>query len=102
MLGRLRKGVLPYDDAFINDDDEHMIPDSDDDNAFIDPEVFIEPDSPDYYQVFVFYGVFDLYSYLYDYMIYIVTCIIFIVCMIVCYTQCHRLDIRPHRPSLAL
>ena len=44
MLEWLRKGGLPHDDAFINDDDdEHIITDSDDD-AFIDPEAFIEPD----------------------------------------------------------
>ena len=43
MLDRLRKGGLPHDDAFINDDDEHVTTDSDDD-AFIDPEAFIEPD----------------------------------------------------------
>ena len=42
MLDRLRKGGLPHDDAFINDDDEHVITDSDDDDAFIDPEAFIE------------------------------------------------------------
>ena len=49
MLDRLRRGVLPHDDdAFINDD-EHVITDSDDDDAFIDPEVFIEPDDQDYY-----------------------------------------------------
>ena len=48
MLDRLRKGGLPHDDAFINDDDEHVITDSDDD-AFIDPGEFIEPDDPDYY-----------------------------------------------------
>lgn len=53
MLDRLRKGGLPHDDAFINDDDEHVITDSDDD-AFIDPGAFIEPDDPDYYQVFNF------------------------------------------------
>ena len=62
MLEWLRKGGLPHDDAFINDDDEHVITDSDDDDAFIndddehvitdsddddafiDPEEFIEPD----------------------------------------------------------
>ena len=49
MLDRLRKGGLPHDDAFINDDDEHVITDSDDDDAFIDPGAFIEPDDPDYY-----------------------------------------------------
>ena len=43
MLDRLRRGGLPHDDdAFINDDDEHV--DSDDDDAFIDPDAFIEPD----------------------------------------------------------
>ena len=54
MLERLRKGGLPHDDAFINDDDEHVITDSDDDDAFIDPGAFIKPDNPDYYQVFNF------------------------------------------------
>ena len=49
ILDRLRKGVLPHDDAFINDDDEHVITDSDDDAAFIDPGAFIEPDDQDYY-----------------------------------------------------
>ena len=49
MLDRLRRGGLPHDDAFINDDDEHVITDSDDDDAFIDPGAFIEPDDPDYY-----------------------------------------------------
>ena len=48
MLERLRKGGLPHDDAFINDDDEHVITDIDDD-AVIDPRVFIELDDPDYY-----------------------------------------------------
>ena len=33
MLERLRKGGLPHDDAFINDDDDHVIPDSDDEVA---------------------------------------------------------------------
>ena len=49
MLDKLRRGGLPHDDAFINDDDEHVITDSDDDDAFIDPEAFIEPNNPDYY-----------------------------------------------------
>ena len=49
ILDRLRRGRLPHDDAFINDDDEHVITDSDDDDAFIDPRAFIEPDEPDYY-----------------------------------------------------
>ena len=49
MLEWLRKGGLPHDDAFINDDDEHVITDSDDDDAFIDPGAFIEPGDPDYY-----------------------------------------------------
>ena len=35
MLERLRKGDLPHDDAFINDDDEHVITDSDDDEHVI-------------------------------------------------------------------
>ena len=43
MPDRLHRGGLPHDDAFINDDDEHVITDSDDDDAFI------EPDDPDYY-----------------------------------------------------
>ena len=43
MLDRLRRGGLPHDDAFINDDDEHAITNSDDDDASI------EPDNPDYY-----------------------------------------------------
>ena len=38
MLDRLRKGGLPHDDAFINDDDEHVINDSDDDDAFINDD----------------------------------------------------------------
>ena len=38
MLERLRKGGLPNDDAFINDDDEHVITDSDDDDAFINDD----------------------------------------------------------------
>ena len=41
MLERLRKGGLPHVDAFI-DDDEHVITDSDDDDAFIDLEAFID------------------------------------------------------------
>ena len=43
MLQWLRKGGLLHDDAFINDDDEHVITDSDDDDAFIndDDEHFI-------------------------------------------------------------
>ena len=49
MLDRLRRGGLPHDDAFINDDDEHDITDSDDDDPFIDPGAFIEPDDPDYH-----------------------------------------------------
>ena len=48
MLDRLCKGGLQHDDAFINDD-EHVITDSDDDDAFIDLGAFIEPDDPDYY-----------------------------------------------------
>ena len=42
MLDRLRKGGLPHVDAFIDDDDEHVITDSDDDDAFIDPGAFTE------------------------------------------------------------
>ena len=39
MLEWLRKGGLPHDDAFINDDDEHVITDSDDDDdAFINDD----------------------------------------------------------------
>ena len=49
MLERLRRGGLPHDDVFINDDDEHVITDSDDDDTFIDPGAFIELDDPDYY-----------------------------------------------------
>ena len=86
MLDRLRRGGLPHDDAFINDDDEHVITDSDDDDAFIDPRAFIEPEDADYYWYSIFYVVLDLYSYLYDCVIYIVTRIIFLLCMIVCYT----------------
>ena len=48
MRDRLRKDGLPHDDAFINDD-EHVITDSVDDEAFIHPGAFIEPDDPDYY-----------------------------------------------------
>ena len=47
MLDRLRKGGLPHVDAA--EPDEHFIDDSDDDDAFIDPGAFIEPDDPDYY-----------------------------------------------------
>ena len=42
MLDRLRKGGLPHVDAFIDDDDEHVITDSDDDDAFIDPGAYID------------------------------------------------------------
>ena len=48
MLDRLCKGGFPHDYAFIDDDDEHIIIDSDDD-AFIDPGAFIEPDDVGYY-----------------------------------------------------
>ena len=41
MLDWLRKGGLPHVDAFIDDDDEHVITDSDDD-AFIDPGAYID------------------------------------------------------------
>ena len=44
MLDRLRNGGLPHVDAFIDDDDEHVITDSDDDDAFIDPEAYIDDD----------------------------------------------------------
>ena len=42
MLVRLCKGGIPHVDAFIEDDDEHIITDSDDDDAFIDPGAFID------------------------------------------------------------
>ena len=42
MLDRLRKGGLSHVDAFVDDDDEHVITDSDDDDAFIDPGAYIE------------------------------------------------------------
>jgi hypothetical protein len=42
MLDRLRKGGLPHVDAFIDVDDEHVINDSDDDDALIDPEAYID------------------------------------------------------------
>ena len=48
MLDRLHKGGLPHDDAFINDDDEHAIIDSDDDDSFInddDENVITDSDS---------------------------------------------------------
>ena len=52
MLDRLHAGGLPDVDEFIDhDDDEHVITDSDDDDAFIDPKAFIEPD---YYYVLNF------------------------------------------------
>ena len=38
MLEWLHKGGLPHDDAFINDDVEHVITDSDDDDAFINDD----------------------------------------------------------------
>ena len=41
MLERLCKGGLPHVDAFINDDDE-LITDSDDDDAFNDPGAYID------------------------------------------------------------
>ena len=47
MLDQLRKGGLPHVDAFIDDDDEHVITDSDDDDAFIDPGAYI--DDQDFY-----------------------------------------------------
>src|SRR3990170_3268120 len=47
MLDQLRKGDLPHIDAA--EPDEHFIHDNDDDDAFIDPGAFIEPDDPDYY-----------------------------------------------------
>ena len=43
MLDRLRKGGLPHVDTFIDDDDdEHVITDRDDEDAFIDPEAYID------------------------------------------------------------
>jgi hypothetical protein len=42
MLDRLHKGGLPHVDAFIDDADEHVITDSDDDSAFIDPGAYID------------------------------------------------------------
>ena len=45
MLERLRKGGLPHDDAFINDDDEHVITCSDDDDAFINDDEHVITDS---------------------------------------------------------
>ena len=42
MLDRLHKGGLPHVDAFIDDGDEHVITDSDDDSAFIDPGAYID------------------------------------------------------------
>ena len=47
MFDRLHKGGLPHVDAA--EPDEHFIHDSDDDDAFIDPGAFIEPNDPDYY-----------------------------------------------------
>ena len=47
MLERLHKGGLPHVDAA--EPDEHFIDDNDDDDAFIDPGAFIEPDDQDYY-----------------------------------------------------
>jgi hypothetical protein len=41
MLDRLHKGGLPHVDGFIDDDDEHVITDSDDD-AFFDPGAYID------------------------------------------------------------
>ena len=41
MLEQLCKGGLPHVDAFINDDDE-LITDSDDDDAFNDPGAYID------------------------------------------------------------
>lgn len=42
MFDRLRKGGLPHVDAFIDDDNEHVITDSDDDDACINPMAFID------------------------------------------------------------
>ena len=47
MLDRLRKGGLPHVDAFIDDDDEHVITDSDDDDEHVitdsdDDDAFID------------------------------------------------------------
>ena len=45
MLDRLHAGGLPDVDEFIDDDDdEHVITDSDEDDAFIDPEAYIDDD----------------------------------------------------------
>jgi len=46
MLDRLHTGGLPDVDEFIDDDDvdEHVITDSDEDDAFIDPEAYIDDD----------------------------------------------------------
>ena len=41
MLERLRNGGLPHVDAFIDDDEEHVT-NSDDDDAFNDPGVYID------------------------------------------------------------
>ena len=46
MLDRLHKGDIPHVDAA--EPDEHFIHKSDDD-AFIDPGAFVEPDDQDYY-----------------------------------------------------
>ena len=45
MLDRLHKGGLPHVDAA--EPDKHVIHDSDDDDAFIDPQAYI--DDQDYY-----------------------------------------------------
>ena len=45
MLERLHKGVLPH--VYAAEPDEHVIHDRDDDDAFIDPEAYI--DDQDYY-----------------------------------------------------
>ena len=45
MLDRLHAGGLPDVDEFIDDDDdEHVITNSDEDDAFIDPEAYIYDD----------------------------------------------------------
>ena len=63
MLDRLHKGGVTHVDAFIDDDDEHVITDSDDDDAFInDDDEHVITDSD--YQVFKFLccTLYDLYS----------------------------------------
>ena len=42
ILDRLRTGGFPHVDAFIDDDDEHVITGSDDDDAFINTGAYID------------------------------------------------------------